>query len=145
MSENIPALIAEARLTAKSIRREGVEFMRSAVIADDYDRFADALESLSAPPATDTDRGAWDKAFPKVDGDVLGISNLPSPWDAFVAGRASRASQPVQVEVTNEMVERAADAIERTWAGGGHPNATRQEFNRARARAALTAALGGEE
>lgn len=72
---------------------------------------------------------------------VLGSDGECTRWSHDHAA----ASQPVQVEVTNEMVERAADAIERTWAGGGHPNATRQEFNRARARAALTAALGGGE
>jgi len=35
-------------------------------------------------------RDAWLLAFPRID--VLGITNLPSPWEAFLAGRRSAAA-----------------------------------------------------
>jgi len=37
-----------------------------------------------------TDREAWNAAFPVPADDVLHATNIPSPWDAFVAGRRTQ-------------------------------------------------------
>ena len=100
-----------------------------------------ASRKVEAAPS-DTDREAWDKAFPKADRYMLGLNNLPSPWEAFISGRAS---QPVQVEITAEMVDRAATAVCEELEGSRPcTNFHVHESHKRVARSALTAALGGE-
>lgn len=72
------------------------------------------------PTERDDDELAWALAFPKDASDPLGVRNLPSPWEAFKAGRSSRAAassvSPVGGAVeTKESAERDKEMRAEGW------------------------------
>lgn len=139
MTENIPALIAEARERHRRTARHLPDPTSPTLVS----RLADALESLSAPSGDDREVLMSD-LIPDVLALVERIGNHvaaeygedPALDDMILQ---LRTSQPVQVEVTDDMVERGLKVSREFPRKRGLDNA----YNVMRA--VLEAALGGGE
>lgn len=106
MTENIPALIAEARTRANRYIMAGGKWNYEE--GDLFRRLADALESLSAPPATDDEREALAKFIRDSAGYNLAVILSEGEAD-FLAGEFLRFRRPSPL--TREAL---ADLIENT-------------------------------